>query len=394
MREHGQSATTVRAVPPANVAEVLVLAVGGELDAASAISLPTQLLDAVRPGHDAVVLDMAGVNFASAAGARALTDFAAMLAELGRTLVLASCRPAVHEVIRHAGALTTVRHHPSVKAALAAQHAVHVDEPDLGEGLELLRQRARNLPRPLRTRPLVAGAISELHERYRLPDPDTAFALLRETSQRYNLRLRSLALAFLSAPPARPDRPLWFGGRRRDAPPSTTFTAPSREWPSSRGNFLTAVLDAALSTMASEAGYLQVIDRFVGGLQLESQRGLPGDVRRFLANADRAEQPCDPKLPTIREVTVDFDVACSAALHARGLRWAYSVPLVARDRPIMGVVSTLHGDAAGIPTTDQATALDMLSTESASWLDWYRRTVLLDALEHLHYTARQARLHH
>ena len=333
MREGAQpTTTTVRRVGRADAADVLVLALTGELDAAVALSLPTRLFDAVEPHHEAVVLDMSEVTFISVAGARALTDYAAALAELGRPLLLARCRPTVAEMIRNSGSPRTVSHHPSVSAALTAHRSTHTEGPEgpaLDEGLPLLRQRARNLPDALQTRPLVAGAIDELRNRYGLSDSDAAFTLLRQTSQRYNLRLRSLALAFLSAPPASPDHPLWFGGRRRDAPPPITFAQPNRQWSRNRGSFLAAVLDTAMSIMDSKAGYVQLVDRFIGGLQLESQHGLPREVRRYLAHADRAAHPRDPTLPTTRAVTVDFDAASVAALHAQGLGRVHSVPLVA-----------------------------------------------------------------
>ncbi|MBT2893799.1 ANTAR domain-containing protein, partial [Streptomyces sp. McG2] len=61
----------------------------------------------------------------------------------------------------------------------------------------------------LRTRPLIAQAQGILQERYGLRDAETAFDLLRDSSQQHNVKLRTLASVFLSAPrPA--DGPQWF----------------------------------------------------------------------------------------------------------------------------------------------------------------------------------------
>lgn len=385
----------VSATEPANAADVIVCAAAGELDASSAASLPARLLDAVGPGHSCVVLDMVGVTLVSAAGARALTDLAATLAETGCRLLLASCGPAVRDVIWQVGTPRDVSH-SSVAAALSAYRA-EPGEPVPAmptERLALLRQQADNLPDPLRTRPLIAGAIDELRERYRLPDSATAFTLLQHSSQRYNVKLRSLALAFLSAPPVRPERPLWFGGRHRAPAPPVTFGSHHQQWQGSRGGFLKEVLDSALSIMDSEAGYVQLADHFLGGLQLESQRGLPREFRQSFGHITGTDSASGAAFasgqPAVGELSRQLDPHTRKTLRKQGLRYVYSIPLLSAEHPGMGVVSTLHLDVPACGPLERSAELDEVSAQSATWLHWYQRTVVLDALEHLHNAARRA----
>jgi anti-anti-sigma factor len=374
--------------------DVVVLTVTGELDAYSGAVLRERILAEVGPSRGGVVLDLAGVRLASAGGARAVADTAARLAETGRLLLIACCPSVVLGIVRQVGPSLGVVAHPSVAAALATYHAKRTQRRGSPKaGLNLLRQRARGLPSALRSRPLIAGSIDELRKRYDLLDSDAAFTVFRRTSQRYNLKLRVLAPAFLSAPPASPERPTWFTGRRRHPPPPTTFAVPRREWPNNRDEFLSTVLDSALSIMDTEAGYLQLSDRFLGGLRLAVQHGLPREFRQVL---DDADQPVDAGIAafdsgeeTTRSIAEEPDPTLRTLLGAAGLRSVHSVPLAVGDQPT-GVVTTLHDRRVRRATRNQAAALDVVATESAAWLDWYQRTVVLDALEHLHDAARSA----
>ena len=393
MRNNARSADIHLRVTPAGalpVEDMIVLAVSGELDAASAPHLRQRVLAEVGAGRVGTVLDLAGVSLVSAAGVRALAATAATLANTGRRMLIARCRPAVWQVLRQVGPALAVVDHSSA-AALDAYHAQHTGPAARAEeGLMLLRRRARELPATLRSRPLVAAAIDELRKRYQLPDAEAAFTLLRDCSQHHNLKLRALALAFLSAPPVTPERRMWFTGRRRDEPPPITFTSPSR--PSSSGALLAAVLDSALSIMDSEAGYVQIIDRFLGGLRLASQRGLPSDAERSFDYVDDAEDASTAAFDTGQETTRTLGEEPAptslSPLGAAGLRCVHSVPLTGAGHPTMGVVSTLHRPPAPPTSAEAAAALDVVATESAAWLDWHQRTIVLDALEDLHRAAR------
>jgi anti-anti-sigma factor len=397
MRDDAGSASAHLRVTPAGtipVDDMIVLAVSGELDAASAPYLRRRVLAEVGLYRVGTVLDLAGMTLVSAAGVRALAATAATLADTGRRLLIARSTPSVWQVVRQAGPALAVVDHSSVSAALDAYRAEHAGRTEPGdgpeEGLRLLRQRARDLPATLRSRPLVAGAIEELRKRYVLRDAETAFRLLRGCSQRYNVKLRALALAFLSAPAVPPQRRMWFTGRRREQAPPITFTSPSR--PSSSGALLAAVLDTTLSIIDSEAGYVQITDRFLGGLRLASQRGLPSDTERSFDYIDDAEDASaaafDSGQETTRTLREEPDSTPPSPLGAVGLCSVHSVPLTCAGHPTMGVVSTLHRPPAPRTSRGRTAALDVVATESAAWLHWHQRTIVPDALEALHRAAR------
>lgn len=378
--------------------DVLVLGVSGDMDACAAVSLHEVVLAAMRPRLRGVVLDLAEVPFVSAASVRVLGDIAATLAETGRGLSIARCRPVVREIVRQVGLPLELTGLHTVSGALAAVRAATAaakQPTDAGRGIALLRERARNLPGALRTRPLIAGAVSELRDRYDMPDPKLGFALLRDSSQQYNLKVRALALAFVAAPPATPDQPTWFPGRRRDLAPPVPFTGAPRGWRGNHGGFLSAVLDANMSIMDSRAGYLQLADHFVGGLRLESQQGLPREFTHAFTYADEAPAASlvafDSGKQATRRLDEEPDPDTRKMFRAGGFRSVHSVALVDDKNQALGVVSTLHEIPAPRTTREQTSALREVARQSAGWLDWYQRTIVLDALEHLHQTARRAR---
>lgn len=85
--------------------------------------------------------------------------------------------------------------------------------------LERLREEVRHLRARLHAHPLISETQGMLRERYALQDAESAFALLQRASQQYNVKLRTLAVALLSAP--RPDarESVWFPRRTRRPEP-------------------------------------------------------------------------------------------------------------------------------------------------------------------------------
>lgn len=371
--------------------DVVLLGVAGELDACSAVGLREAVLGTVTPADRGVVLDLADVTLVSAAGIRALGEVAATLANTGRRLALANCRHTVGEIVRQIGAPLALVNHGAVAAALAAVRD-ETTTPDRtvepSQGLALLRERARHLPGALRTRPLIAGAVSELRDRYDLPDSDSAFLLLRLSSQQYNLKIRLLALAFLNAPPAHPDQQTWFPGRVRDTAPPVPFADAPRGWRGNHGAFLSAVLTANMSIMDSEAGYLQLADRFVGGLRLESQQGLPSRFTERFTYVDEPLPAFGSGAQSTRNLNDEPDATARSIFRTEGFRSMHSLPLLDEDGQPIGIVSTLHKDDEPRTSSAQRTELRAVARQSSAWLDWYHRTIMLDALERLHNVAR------
>ncbi|MEU0220521.1 ANTAR domain-containing protein [Streptomyces sp. NPDC006265] len=76
--------------------------------------------------------------------------------------------------------------------------------------MERLRAEVRDLRARARVRPLISQAQGIVQQRYALPDGESTFALMQRASQRYHVKLRTLAGGLVTAP--RPDGPekLWF----------------------------------------------------------------------------------------------------------------------------------------------------------------------------------------
>ncbi|MEU9388778.1 hypothetical protein AB0D86_02095 [Streptomyces sp. NPDC048324] len=72
------------------------------------------------------------------------------------------------------------------------------------------------------------------------------------------------------------------------------------------------------------------------------------------------------------------------ALLKAGSHAVHSQPLITRDASCTGTL-TLHRSPPGAwLTARQREELTAPAVDLAAWRSWYRRTVVLDALEHLH----------
>lgn len=271
------------------------------------------------------------------------------------------------------------------------------EDPERREVLRL-RAEVRDLRARIRTHPLISQAQGMLQERYVLPDADGAFALLRRASQRYNVKMRTLAGAVVTTP--RPDARtvLWFPQRvRRPEPPLDCM----EQVPSggrSRGAVLGAVLDRTLDVVGTDMGNVQTVDRVSGQLRIERHTGLTEDFLDFFAYVGEEGTSCakaarDVAQVTVRDVESDpvFTEPAREAILAAGSRACHSVPLTARSGVCVGMVSAHVDRPLDVLRTPQLRALDALGAEAGRWLAWHERTVLLDALEYLHALGRTQR---
>ncbi|MFF8012696.1 ANTAR domain-containing protein [Streptomyces sp. NPDC007929] len=275
----------------------------------------------------------------------------------------------------------------------AGRAAAHED----GE-LERLRTELRDLRARARVRPLISQAQGIVQERYALPDGESAFALMQRASQRYNIKLRTLAGVLVTAP--RPDDPetLWFPRRVRAPEPELTFTRAHRSGAGSRGAVLKAVLSSTLAVVGTDMGNVQLSDPARGGLSIERHTGLTADFVDFFAHVGEEGTSCaraarDGAQITVRDVESDpvFTEPARQAILAAGSRGCHSVPLTTASGLCVGMVSA-HVDRPLDPlTTAQTKALDTLGSQAGRWLAWHDRTVVLDALEHLHTLGRAGR---
>ncbi|MFH8408844.1 ANTAR domain-containing protein [Streptomyces sp. NPDC018019] len=254
--------------------------------------------------------------------------------------------------------------------------------------LDRLRREVRDLRGKLLAHPLISQAQGMLQERYRLPDAQTAFALLKHCSQQHNLKLRSLASAVVSVPRPDDERGPWFPGRTGRTPPPLRFLPGHRPDKVNRSTVLKQVLHQALTFTDAEMGDLQTLEPAVG-LRMEHHHGLSAEFLDFFAVVGEGTSCA---LAARRRVRVVADIATDAAISeparemilAVGSRTAHSVPMLSAADRTVGVFS-LHLPRAGQDLTrPQATAVDGLAVQAGRWLDWHRRTVLLNALEDLH----------
>jgi GAF domain-containing protein len=239
----------------------------------------------------------------------------------------------------------------------------------------------------MRARIHIAAALRLLCERYGLPDTRTAFDLVRAASQRHNVPVRVLAGAVLDT--RAPDGSMWFPGRRPQAEPELPF--PTLDTP---GATLGRALDAVLELTRAHLGSAQSVDPFHGGLNLERQRGFDPDFADTFATV-AAGTVCTHAFDT-RQQTVVADLSSDPRLAGSaqtplleaGVRAVQSTPLLTADGDCVGVISTHYPDALGLPGTGVLRHLTDVAAEVGGWLAWYRRTVVFDALEHVHQQAR------
>lgn len=254
-----------------------------------------------------------------------------------------------------------------------------------------LRAEVRDLRARARAHALIAEAQGMLRERYALSDADSAFTLMRLASQRFNVKMRTLAETLLSAP--RPDarETMWFPRRARLAQPALSFPAAREVGPGNRGAVLKAVLSQTLAVVGTDMGNVQLVDRVRGGLRIEAHTGLTADFVDFFGHVGEHGTSCAQAARDVAQVTVHdvetdpvFTTSAREAILAAGSRACHSVPLTTSSGLCVGMVSAHLDHPLGELTTAQLKALEAVGAQAGQWLVWHERTVVLDALEYLH----------
>ncbi|MDX3521880.1 GAF and ANTAR domain-containing protein [Streptomyces scabiei] len=273
----------------------------------------------------------------------------------------------------------------------------HGEDEATREELVRLRAEVRSLRTRTEGRTLIAQAQGMLWERYALPDGESAFALLQRASQQHNVKLRTLAGAVLGAPRPLSRTDLWFPRRIRRAEPALGFGA-ARELRSGRGNrseVLAAVLDRTLAVVGTDMGNVQIADRSEGGLRIERHTGLTPDFVDFFAYVGDDGTACakaarEASQVTVRDVATDpvFTEEAREAILRAGSRACHSVPLTTGPGLVVGMVSAHCERPLRDLNRAQTKELTVVGAQAGEWLAWYDRTVVLDALEHLHTLGR------
>jgi hypothetical protein len=252
-----------------------------------------------------------------------------------------------------------------------------------------LRQEVLSLRAALRARPVIARALGVIQERYGLPDFDIASGMLRESARRHDLRDETVARALLAAPV--PQAEVWFPGRIRRPAPSLSFCLQDREHRRDRTAVLSLFLDAVVEYMRTPMADVQVVTVAGGRPRLELYRDVPPDLVDHVADLDDPEaaavQAVTRGVRYLHHVPVDSGRVDDVVLKKAGVRTVHSVPLLDVDGECAGVVSTYHSELGFRPSMLQCAKLDHAAAEVATWLTWHRRTVVMDALEHLHTNA-------
>jgi anti-anti-sigma regulatory factor len=379
-----------------------VLSLSGVADAETC-----PVLDSILPawGHSELILDLSRMEHVSPAALELLVRHAAACAAEGRSLRLAACPDNVTSALSAGDAPGPgTKCHRSVLAAVAAflDEAAAVSPAEQAEILSAVarpQQEAAGLRRSRLTWSLIARAQGMLMERYRLRDPQAAMDLLKEASQRHNIRLRRLASALANAPAPSPGGE-WFPRRGRLPVPQAPTVArltdvDARQAPLSV--FLDAVRDAACAAAGTDMAALFLTDPATAALWLESHRGFPHEFSDHFSVVDHgstawwhsARQGQRVVVPdVVADPVHDHDARCR--LLAAGSRSLQCTPAVGPMGKVQGILSTHHPHPNPGYTAAQFAVLDSCAEEAGTWLSWHHRTRLLDAMEYLHQRAVEA----
>ncbi|MFJ4277320.1 hypothetical protein [Streptomyces massasporeus] len=126
--------------------------------------------------------------------------------------------------------------------------------------------------------------------------------------------------------------------------------------------------------------------------------GLPADFVDFFAHVgdegtSGAQAARDIAQVTVRDVETApvFTEPARRAILAAGSRACHSVPLTPASGLCAGMVSAHVDRPLDALTTTRTKTLDTIGGQAGRWLAWHDRTVVLDALEHLHTLGRTGR---
>lgn len=266
-----------------------------------------------------------------------------------------------------------------------------------------LHEQVLSLRKQVHARTRIAVAQGLLMGRYQLADPEVAFDVLRQVSQRCNVKLHQIAVALTSAPApafapaAQPGpRPLSTARTRVPAPRLDALHA-GRLNPKHQGQVLSAALERVMDLTGADFGNVQLAE--AGVLRLEQYVGHPqlftdhfAFVQEGTASWRAAEAGRQVTVRDVESATL-FDDETRQVLLDSGSRAVHCIPCTAGDGIVRGVISAHHNRPQPNPLDqEQLAELARLQRVVGTWLHWHTDTVLSDALDHLHHTAAAARM--
>ncbi|MFF1379016.1 ANTAR domain-containing protein [Streptomyces sp. NPDC058308] len=261
---------------------------------------------------------------------------------------------------------------------------------------EQLRDQVFELQVQARARARIALAEGILVERYRLAGPQEAFALLRQASQRANIKLHQLASAVVRTPGPAPGAAVWVVERAQQPTPDLGVLQAGSLDATNQGEVLGAALRRVMAVTGTDMGNVQLVEDDI--LRMAKHAGLPRQFTDYFAFVD-GNTSCSRAAAASHQVTVKevassagFDDDTRRVILASGSRACHSIPLVDEQDTVRGVISSHHARPLAGFTQTQLRALDSASRALGSWIKWHQRTVLVDALQDLHRLARAHRV--
>lgn len=234
------------------------------------------------------------------------------------------------------------------------------------------------------SRTTIRLAIAALQQRYGL-DEQVAFEVLRDVSQRRNVKLRAVAAELLS--------PSCDGQSGPAAPPPLPFTIAGRAC-SNRTEVLAELMRAAVTRCGAERGTVQLRDPVHGGLQIEGKRGFGQDFVDAFSYLDEPRTPCGHAFGDARQVVVAdvdssplFSESAREILQANDVRSCVSTPIVDADGKVRGIVSTHQRERDAVPDEADLRHVRALANECGRWLQWYDGAVLPVTVGEVHQAA-------
>ncbi|PKT73387.1 hypothetical protein CW362_08520 [Streptomyces populi] len=375
-----------------------VLCLSGILDTEGATALGHELATRLRTTHShrRLILDLTGLRLLSAAGIQVLDTHTRHLSDDPVLVIVAA--PHAREIFTIAPA-PGLRVCPTLDAALAtlpdtALPDTALPAPDEAadtpgdQSDEVLGLRAK-----ARTGALIGMAQGIVLERYALAGFQAAFDLLRQASQHHNVPLRILASALVTAPPPAARSAEWFPGRLHTPPPSSGLLDTPDQGAYDRRRLLRALVYEVVTVTDADSAEVHLVDLALqNSLVLESHSGLDAAYRDHVAQVSGPPAVCARarllgRPVFVADVLTDPELAASEegrAVLASGSRALYAVPALSEDGECVGTVTVHRAQPGPWPTDVQRAALGTLADELARWRSWYRRTVVLDALEYVH----------
>lgn len=235
------------------------------------------------------------------------------------------------------------------------------------------------------SRTTIRLAIAALQQRYGL-DEQAAFEVLRDVSQRRNVKLRAVAAELMS--PGKDGR-----SAPASPPPPLPFTIGGRAC-SNRSEVLAALMRAAATRCGAERATVQLRDPVHGGLQIEGKRGFGQDFVDAFSYLDEPGTPCGHAFGDARQVVVAdvdssplFSESAREILQANEVRSCVSTPIVDADGEVRGVVSTHQRQRDAVPDAADLRHVRMLANQCGHWLQWYDSAVLPVIVGEVHQAA-------